>query len=101
MTSFIATFFVALASLLPGSLAHAQSDAVKEARQEVVASITRLNELEKQNLDPATKIVEETILKRDALQNILTLTDLETKEVTENLEKLSLGDTEEMNMLRT
>ncbi len=106
MTSFIkssviAALFVAFTFFFPGSFLHAQSDAVKEARQEVIASINRLNDLENANLDPATKIAQETELKRIALQNILTLTTLETKDVSLKLNALPHSNNEKINALRS
>jgi hypothetical protein len=68
---------------------HAQSEAIKEAREAVISSVNKLSEVGDRNLSPAEKEKKEISLRKEALERIVTLSILETDEISLKLVTLT------------
>jgi hypothetical protein len=85
-----AVAFFALMGLLGSPLAHAQSDAVKAAREAVIENLSDIKDVQSAALSPEEKAEKERVLKKTAFSNLLSLSILETEDVLSNLEGLAL-----------
>ena len=69
-------------------IAYAQPEPIKNAREAVMVSIEKLEELKGSSLRPVEKLRKEIDLKREALTNIVRLSRLETETIKAKLDAL-------------
>ncbi len=98
----VAVGYILLLGIFVGGVAHAQSDAVKAAREAVIGNLTDIQQTEGDTLlTPQEKTEKERGLKKTALGNLLTLSILETEDVYTSLKGTTLtGQNETLEPLR-
>jgi len=88
MKKYLSAFLI-IAGLLSYEAADAQSEAIRSARQEVIATVDKLVEIQGQNLAPEAKEREEIALKKTTLQKIINLSVIETLDLKNKLASLA------------
>jgi len=92
MKKYLSVFLI-IAGLLSQEAA-AQSEAVRSAREEVIATVDKLAEIQEQDLTPEAKEREEIALKKTALQKIINLSAAETLDLKDKLASLTGVETQ-------